>query len=104
MTAEHVGIDHSDVDIRMGTLSKALASCGGYIAGKRELPDILKYQAPGLVYPVRLSPPLAAGALTALEALKTEPERIRRLQTNGKLFFLLAKAAGLDKGTSEGHA
>jgi 8-amino-7-oxononanoate synthase len=103
-TAEHFGIDASDVDVWMGTLSKALASCGGYIAGKRELTDILKYQAPGLVYSVGLSPPLAAGALAALEALKTEPERIRRLQANGKLFLLLAKAAGLDTATSEGHA
>jgi 8-amino-7-oxononanoate synthase len=103
-TAEHFGIDAKSVDIWMGTLSKALASCGGYIAGKRELTDILKYQAPGLVYSVGLSPPLAAGALAALEALKTKPERIRRLQANGKLFLLLAKAAGLDTGNSEGYA
>jgi len=103
-SAEHFGIDASDVDIWMGTLSKALASCGGYIAGKRELTDILKYQAPGLVYSVGLSPPLAAGALAALQALKTERGRIRRLQANGKLFLSLAEAAGLDTGTSEGHA
>ena len=36
-TADHAGIDPSDVDIWMGTLSKSLVSCGGYIAGRRDL-------------------------------------------------------------------
>lgn len=102
--AEHFGVEPSRVDIWMGTLSKTLASCGGYIAGKKELIDILKYQAPGLVYSVGLSPPLTAAASAALAALRSEPDRIARVQTNGKLFLSLAKAAGLDTATSEGHA
>ena len=103
-SAEHFGIDPSRVDIWMGTLSKALASCGGYIAGKQELIDILKYQAPGLVYSVGLSPPLTAAAIASLEILKAEPERVTRIQTNGKLFLSLARAAGMDTSTSEGFA
>jgi 8-amino-7-oxononanoate synthase len=103
-SAQHFGIDPSRVDIWMGTLSKALASCGGYIAGKRELTEILKYQAPGLVYSVGLSPPLTAAAVASLEILKAEPERVARLQTNGKLFLSLARAAGMDTSTSEGYA
>ena len=63
----------------MGTLSKTLAACGGYIAGKQELIDVLKYQAPGLVYSVGLSPPLAAAASAALAVLKAEPERVARV-------------------------
>jgi 8-amino-7-oxononanoate synthase len=103
-SAEHFGIDPNRVDIWMGTLSKTLASCGGYIAGKQELIDILKYQAPGLVYSVGLSPPLTAAASAALAVLKAEPERVARVQANGKLFLSLAQAAGLDTGTSEGHS
>jgi 8-amino-7-oxononanoate synthase len=103
-SAEHFGIDPTRVDIWMGTLSKVLASCGGYIAGKRELIDILKYQAPGLVYSVGLSPPLTAAAIASLEVLKAEPERVARMQTNGKLFLSLARAAGMDTSTSEGYA
>ena len=103
-SAEHFGIDPSRIDIWMGTLSKTLAACGGYIAGKQELIDILKYQAPGLVYSVGLSPPLAAAATAALRVVEREPERIGRLQRNGKLFLTLAKAAGLDTATSEGHS
>ena len=102
--AEHFGIDPNLVDIWMGTLSKTLAACGGYIAGKQELIDVLRYQAPGLVYSVGLSPPLAAAASAALAVLKAEPERVARVQANGKLFLSLAKAAGLDTATSEGHA
>jgi 7-keto-8-aminopelargonate synthetase-like enzyme len=85
-------------------LSKALASCGGYIAGKQELIDVLKYQAPGLVYSVGLSPPLTAAAIASLDILKAEPERVARIQTNGKLFLSLARAAGMDTSTSEGYA
>ncbi len=103
-SAEHFGVDPSQIDIWMGTLSKTLAACGGYIAGKQELIDILKYQAPGLVYSVGLSPPLAAAAAAALRVVEGEPERIERLQRNGKLFLALAKAAGLDTATSEGHS
>lgn len=103
-SAEHFGIDPRSVDIWMGTLSKTLASCGGYIAGNQQLIDILKYQAPGMVYSVGLSPPVAASASAALDVLKREPERIARLQANGRLFLSLARDAGLDTATSEGHA
>jgi 7-keto-8-aminopelargonate synthetase-like enzyme len=88
----------------MGTLSKTLASCGGYIAGKQELIDVLRYQAPGLVYSVGLSPPLAAAATAALAVLKAEPDRVARVQANGRLFLSLAKEAGFDTATSEGHS
>jgi 8-amino-7-oxononanoate synthase len=103
-SAEHFGIEPEHVDIWMGTLSKTLASCGGYIAGTQELIDILKFQAPGLVYSVGLSPPLAAAAAAALTIVAAEPERVARLQDNGRLFLSLAKSAGLDTARSEGHA
>jgi len=102
--AEHFGTDPHDVDIWMGTLSKTLGACGGYIAGKRELIEIMKFQAPGFVYSVGLSPPITAAALAALELLKAQPERVARLQANGKLFLEEANAAGLDTGTSAGYA
>jgi 7-keto-8-aminopelargonate synthetase-like enzyme len=103
-SAEHFGVDPASVDIWMGTLSKALASCGGYIAGKNELIDLLRFQAPGLVYSVGLAPPLAAAASAALRLLKNEPERVASLQSNGRLFLAEATAAGLNTGTSQGHA
>ena len=51
---EHFDVNRSDVDIWMGTMSKALGSCGGYIAGSRHLVEFLKYTAPGFVFSVGL--------------------------------------------------
>jgi len=60
----------------MGTLSKSLASCGGYIAGSVELVEYLKYTAPGFVYSVGISPPNAAAALASLMVLQRQPKRV----------------------------
>lgn len=103
-SAEYHNIDPRDVDIWMGTLSKALGSCGGYIAGKNELIETLKFNAASFVYSVGLSPPLAAAAEVALDVLRAEPQRVRRLQENGLLFLNEAKASGLNTGISEGYA
>jgi 8-amino-7-oxononanoate synthase len=101
---EHYGIDFKDVDIWMGTLSKTLGSCGGYICGNRDLVDLLKYHSPGFVYSVGLSPPGTAAALAALELLVAEPQRVHQLQENGKFFLEEAKKAGLDTMTSAGYS
>jgi 8-amino-7-oxononanoate synthase len=103
-SAEHAGVAFADVDIWMGTLSKTLAGCGGYIAGKAELIDILKHHAAGFVYSVGLSAPLAAASLAALQILRREPERVARLAANGSRFLAAARAAGLDTGLGQGHA
>jgi 8-amino-7-oxononanoate synthase len=101
---EHFGLAGSDVDIWMGTLSKALAGCGGFIAGERALVENLKFAAPGFLYSVGMAPPLAAAALAALECLHAEPERARRLQVRGHEFLQRAREAGIDTGTSNGLA
>ena len=78
-SADRAGIDPGEVDIWMGTLSKALVSCGGYIAGRKDLIEYLKRTAPGFVFSVGMAPPAAAAALAAIEILEREPERVRRL-------------------------
>jgi len=100
--AEHCGVDPKKIDILMGTLSKTLASCGGYIAGESALIEILKYTAPGFVYSVGLPPPMAAAALAALRVIKDDPARVARMRKNGALFMREAHAAGLDTGNSQG--
>jgi len=101
---EHFGIDGREVDIWMGTLSKTLAACGGYIAGDQALIEHLKVAAPGFLYSVGMSPPVAAAAKTALAIMLREPERVERLQHNGRLFLRLAREAGINCGTSSGLA
>ncbi len=101
---EHCAVDSKDVDIWMGTLSKSLAGCGGYIAGEKALVEHLKYLAPGFLYSVGMPPPVAAASLAALQCLCREPERVAALQERGRYFLAQAQAAGIDTGTSAGFA
>lgn len=101
---EHYGVAGRDVDIWMGTLSKTLAGCGGYIAGERALVEHLKYAAPGFVYSVGIAPALAAASLAALRVMQKEPKRVQKLRNNTRFFLQQAQAAGLDIGLSQGHA
>ena len=101
---EHFAINRSDVDLWMGTLSKAFASCGGYIAGSSELITYLKYTTPGFVYSVGMTPPNAAAALAAIRLLRKEPERVKQLKSRAGLFLELARSHGLNTGTSADSA
>jgi 8-amino-7-oxononanoate synthase len=102
--AEHLGIDPASVELWMGTMSKTLSGCGGYICGSAALVDYLKAKTPGFVYSVGLSPPLTAAAIASIEVMKAEPERVAMLVHNGMYFLEKAKAAGLDTGLSMGYA
>lgn len=103
-SADHAGIDPNEVDIWMGTLSKSLVSCGGYIAGRKELIGYLKRMAPGFVFSVGIAPPVAAAALAAVEILEREPHRVHRLNERAAQFLHLARDGGLDVGGSIGAA
>jgi 7-keto-8-aminopelargonate synthetase-like enzyme len=97
---EHFGVNRADVDLWMGTLSKALASCGGYVAGNAALIDYLKFTLPGFVYSVGLAPASAAAALAALRQLEARPELPRRLQARSEWFRGRCRDLGLDIGES----
>jgi 8-amino-7-oxononanoate synthase len=101
---EHFGVSGKDVDIWMGTLSKTLASCGGYIAGERALVEHLKYAAPAFVYSVGIAPPLAAAALEALRIMRREPERVGRLRERVQQFMQQMQSMGINTGYGQGYA
>jgi 7-keto-8-aminopelargonate synthetase-like enzyme len=88
----------------MGTLSKSFASCGGYVAGKKQLVQFLKYSAGGFVYSVGMSPANAAAALEAIRQLEAHPEKVARLRERAALFVRLAREKGIDTGLSSGSA
>ncbi|QIE55820.1 aminotransferase class I/II-fold pyridoxal phosphate-dependent enzyme [Pikeienuella piscinae] len=102
--AELQGVDPKTIEIWMGTLSKTLVSCGGYICGSEALIAYLKHKAPGFVFSVGIPAPVAATATAAVKAMLAEPERVARLRANGLRFRDRAKAAGLDIGLTEGYA
>ncbi|MDP1848690.1 MAG: aminotransferase class I/II-fold pyridoxal phosphate-dependent enzyme [Solirubrobacteraceae bacterium] len=99
---EHFGVDRADVELWSGTLSKSLASCGGYVAGSRELIQYLKYTTPGFIFSAGMTPANAAAALAAVRQMRAEPEALAALQRNAELFLELARAAGVDTGDSAG--
>lgn len=101
---EHFHLKGSSVDIWTGTLSKTLASAGGYIAGSQVLIDNLKFFSPGFVYSVGLPPPNAAASLTALKIMLEEPQRVAKLQAVSQYFLDRACDADIDTGSARGFA
>jgi len=99
---EHFGIDPCEVDVGMGTISKALASGGGYLAGRKGLIRYMKYTMPANVFATALSPANAAAALASLKILEKEPERVEWLRSRSEMFLRLARERGLDTGGSDG--
>ena len=98
--SEHFGVDPNEGDIWMGTISKALGSAGGFIAGRAMLIQYLKYTTPAFVFATAVSPPNSAAALAALRCLREQPERVTRLRQRAALFLKVAKACGLNTGDS----
>src|SRR4028118_447933 len=68
--------------IQVGTLSKALGSLGGYVAGSATLIDFLRNRAPSWIYTTALSPADTAAALEAVQIVQQEPERRTQLSCN----------------------
>ncbi|MDY7003289.1 MAG: 8-amino-7-oxononanoate synthase [Cyanobacteriota bacterium] len=68
--------------IQIGTLSKALGSLGGYVAGSKKLIEFLRNRAPSWIYTTGLTPADTAAALTAIKIIKKEPERRLKLWQN----------------------
>jgi 8-amino-7-oxononanoate synthase len=83
------------VPIQMGTLSKALGSEGGFIAGSRELIDYLRNRARTFVFSTAASPAPVAAARAALRAVRKEPELRLKLAANGSRLRAALRGLGL---------
>lgn len=99
---EHFAVDRSQVDIWMGTLSKSLSSCGGYLGGSHQLIEYLRYSLPGFIYSCGLPPASAGASLASIEILRAEPERVAALHANADYMRAAFAAAGLSFGDSSG--
>jgi glycine C-acetyltransferase len=98
---EHFGMPPETIDVKMGTLSKAIPSSGGYIAGSADLCTLLRHAARGFVYSGAPGAAQAAAALAAIEVMREEPWRLERLRENADYFKGLLRAAGFDLGPTE---
>ena len=80
-TIEHFGLNPQDV-IQMGTLSKAIGTGGGYIAGTADLKEYLLNTAKAFIYTTAQPPAIAAAASAAIRIIQHEPDRLERLRKN----------------------
>lgn len=84
------GVWHNDlearIDIKMGTLSKAIPSAGGYIAGSADLIAALRHNVRPFIFSGAPTPPMVAAAMAGFEILLSQPERVRKLHANIRFF------------------
>jgi glycine C-acetyltransferase len=89
------------VDIQVGTLSKAWACLGGYVAGSRRLIEYLMHRARPLLFSTSHPPSVAATAMAALDLIQQERGLIERLWDNTRFFKAGLQRLGYDTGMSE---
>ncbi len=99
-TAAHFGVTE-DVDLIMGTFSKSFASIGGYIAGDEEVIHYIKHHARSLIFSASIPGPNAAAALAALEVMRSEPDRIERVNQIAEMMRKEYTLLGYNIGNSE---
>ena len=99
-SVDHFGL-HGRVDIQVGTMSKAMAVLGGYVAGSRPLRELLVQRARLFLFSTSHPPADAAACRAAIRVMQDEPERIDRLWASTKRFKAELTRLGFDTGRSE---
>ncbi len=99
-TVDHFGLN-DNVDVVCGSLSKSLASTGGFVAASQEIVDYLRTHSKQTVFSAAISPSQAACAQASLEIMQTEPQHLERLWANTKKYKAMLKSLGLDIWESE---
>jgi glycine C-acetyltransferase len=100
-TVEHFNA-YGKVEVQMGTLSKAIATVGGYIAGTENLIYYLRRASRPFVFSTGYLDPATCGAtVKALEIIKREPERVQRLWDNTRYFKKGLQDLGFNTGVSQ---
>ena len=99
-SVDHFGL-HGRVAIQVGTLSKAVGSLGGYVAGSMALREILTQRARPFLFSTSHPPAVVAACREALKVMQEEPELLERLWANTRRFKAELRRLGFDTGRSE---
>ena len=99
-SVDHFGL-HGRVAIQVGTLSKAVGSLGGYVAGSTALREILTQRARPFLFSTSHPPAVVAACREAIKVMQDEPELLERLWTNTRRFKAELGRLGFDTGRSE---
>jgi 8-amino-7-oxononanoate synthase len=98
-TAAHFGLTN-EVDLIMGTFSKSLASIGGFVAGEEDVIHYIKHHARALMFSASMPPGNVATVLAALQVMREEPERVKRVNEIGEYMRKNYKKIGFNTGHS----
>src|SRR5215210_7945581 len=101
--AVHEAGVQDEVDVVVGTLGKALGAYGAYAACDHAMAQLLLNTARPFIYSTAPPPPVAAGALAALELVAAEPRRAERLQANASALRDELAREGFDVSGSASH-
>lgn len=99
-TADHFGVT-GQVDVIAGSLSKSLASTGGFVAGDTAMIEYMRTYSKQSIFSAAISPAQAACARAALQVMQEEPEWKQRLWENTRRYHALLEELGLDTWQSE---
>ena len=97
---EHFDLAPNDIDVKMGTLSKTLAGCGGFVAGRHEITTYLRHHARGYIFSGALPASQASVAIAALDVIEKSPELVQRLWENVESYRNGLKTLGFGVGNS----
>ena len=92
--AEHYGCAHADVTV--GTLSKAVAAEGGFVAGSKQLTEFLRNKSRSFIFTTAMAPAVAAAACNNLRYIDAHPERVQNLRDNVKFFCEALQREGVN--------
>ena len=98
-SVDHFGL-HGRVHVQLGTLSKAIGSMGGYIAGRQALRDYLTHTARPVLFSTSHPPAVVETTRAAIRVLTEEPERVEKLWDNSRFFKQGLADLGMDLGRS----
>ena len=100
---EHHGVSTSQVDLQMGTFTKAFGGIGGYVSGDKEIIDFLRISARTYIFSAPLPPAIAAGVAEAIDIAEREPWRREKALENAFYFRREVEARGYETLGSEAH-
>lgn len=99
---EHFGLKAmQDVDIVLGTCSKALAATGGFVVGSKELTDYLRVASRSYMFSTAMMPAASAALITTLQVIEKEPWRRQKLWENADYLRGQFHEAGFDTLSSK---
>jgi len=99
-TANHFNAT-DQIDLIAGSLSKALSSTGGFVAGSRNVIEYMRSHSKQTIFSAALAPAQSYAAEAALDLLREEPEHLRRLWENTKRYKQILQDLKLDTWGSE---